>query len=278
MAYCHAHVLQSRPLISARPCSGATNNEHSSPPPPPPPPLFLFFRVPVHIQLVWWHWWNWLTCTRSSLEPQSFSASAAPCSQNCSLWSPRASLQAWLLRDRAAHLELQSFSASVASRAQSCVRASSDCRTCSGVCGPVSPGKPTVCDRPRRWRWTFTGTCAQLCAGLLALPLAVPKFFLQAQWGKVPELLPQLYLRLYKIHTRKGTYTAQRFEKRRSDTSTANINKRTHKIILWVEQTAGPKFCLALSDLWHQHISSNKNWICPLHNFFNFFVLSTDLL
>ena len=141
----------------------------------------------------------------------------------------------------------------MAPRGQSCVRASSDCRTCSGVCGPVSPGKPTVCNRPRRWRWTFTGTCAQLCAGLLALPVAVPKFFLQAQWGKVPELLPQLYLRLYKIHTRKELIQPSGL------TLAQPINKRTHKILLREEQIAGPKFCLALSDLWHQHISSNKN-------------------
>ena len=101
--------------------------------------------------------------------------------------------------------------------------------------------------------WTFTGTCAQLCAGLLALPVAVPKFFLQAQWGKVPELLPQLYLRLYKIHTRKELIQPSGL------TLAQPINKRTHKILLREEQIAGPKLCLALSDLWHQHISSNKN-------------------
>ena len=54
-----------------------------------------------------------VVCTRSSLEPQSFSASVAPRGGQC------------------------------------CVHASlykgQDCRTCSGVCEPVSHGQSTVC-------------------------------------------------------------------------------------------------------------------------------------
>ena len=94
--------------------------------------FFFFFRAPVHIQLVWWHWWNWLTvpgplwspraslqawllaaraahfgapellCKRGSLQPELLTLEPQ---KSCSLWSSRASLQAWLLGARAAHLE-----------------------------------------------------------------------------------------------------------------------------------------------------------------------------
>ena len=94
---------------------------------------FLFFFSVLGLSscrhLTRWYWWNWLSSPGPPLIPRTF-------------------------------LQGGSLGASAVSVASLCM--GQDCRTCSGVCGPVSHGLSTVCDRPRRYRWARSQAVSSL--------------------------------------------------------------------------------------------------------------------